>query len=110
VLALVRLLAGVCPRMDCQRAPLDEALATSRVVARIGALVCVDSVVALEVRFAVEALLTVSAIHDAPVAGDSKATHLATLGPVARKRARGGLVVNKLKEFHDAPWCLSTCR
>lgn len=57
VLALMRLLAGVSADVDSQGASLDEALATARNRARVGTLVGVDSVMALKIRLAVEALL-----------------------------------------------------
>lgn len=56
VLALVRLLAGVSSDVNSQGAALDEALATAGNRARVRALVGVDSVVALKIRLAVEAL------------------------------------------------------
>lgn len=57
VLALMRLLASVSSDVNSQGAALDEALATTGNRARVRALVGVDSVVALKIRLAVEALL-----------------------------------------------------
>ena len=58
----MRLFAGVGADMHSQGAPLDERLAASAVVARVGSLVGVYPVVSLEVRLAVEALFTMSGI------------------------------------------------
>jgi hypothetical protein len=81
MLAVVRLLAGVCTGVDSQGAPLDEALAAVWVVAFVRPLVRVYPIVALQVGLAVEALAT-------PV-------------PVALKGAsRGRFVVNNLHDFH----------
>lgn len=49
MLALVRLLASVCPDVYCESAPLDEALPTSRGVARVWPLVGVDTIMSLQV-------------------------------------------------------------
>lgn len=57
VLALVRLLTGVSADVNSQSAALDEALVTAGDGAGVGALVAVDSVVALKIRLAIEALL-----------------------------------------------------
>lgn len=56
MLALVRFLARVGADVYGQRAPLDEALSTSRCCAGVWSLVGVNAVVSLQVRFAVEAL------------------------------------------------------
>jgi hypothetical protein len=56
MLALVRLLACMSSDVDGKCAPLDEALATVRSHARIRSLICVYSVVSLEVRFPIKAL------------------------------------------------------
>lgn len=47
VLALVRLLAGVCPNMNSQSTSLDEALPTSWGRTRVGTLIGVDSIMPL---------------------------------------------------------------
>jgi hypothetical protein len=49
VLALVRLLPGVCPDMNGEGAALDEALATAWRRARVGSLIRVYPVVPLEI-------------------------------------------------------------
>jgi hypothetical protein len=56
VLTLVRLLAGVRSDMDCERAPLNEALSATRGVAGVWALIGVYPVMSLQVRLSVEAL------------------------------------------------------
>lgn len=60
VLALMGLLASMGADVNCQGAALDEALATARDGASVGALVGVDSVVSLKIRLAVEGLSSVS--------------------------------------------------
>jgi hypothetical protein len=57
VLALMGLLARVCADVHGQGTPLDEALATSRGCTSVRTLVCVNAVVPLQVRLAVEALV-----------------------------------------------------
>jgi hypothetical protein len=57
VLALVRLLAGMCSDVDSQGTSLDEALSTSRCHARVWALIGVNSVMSLKIRLPVEALV-----------------------------------------------------
>jgi hypothetical protein len=56
VLAVMRLLARVRTDVHGQCTSLDEALAAACRGAGIGALIRVDAVVSLQVRFAVEAL------------------------------------------------------
>lgn len=56
VLALVRLLAGMCANVHRQGASLDEALATAGRCTSVGSLVGVNAVVSLQVGLAVEAL------------------------------------------------------
>lgn len=104
MLAVVRLLAGVCTGVDGQRAPLDEALAAVWVVAFVRPLVRVYPIVALQVRLAVEALWLGGVSYlviAAAAARGSQCTHLTTPIPVALKGAsRGRFVVNNLHDFH----------
>jgi hypothetical protein len=104
MLAVVRLLAGVCAGVDSQGTPLDEALAAVRVVALVRALVCVYPIMPLQIRLAVEALWVASATSSSPPPPKSPlrmCTHLATTVPVALEGARrGGFVVNNLHDFH----------
>jgi hypothetical protein len=57
MLALVWLLACVGSDVDGQSAALDEALPAARRRTRVRTLICVYSVVSLEIRLAVEALI-----------------------------------------------------
>ena len=52
----MRLIASVCSAVDSQRAALDEGLLAGLIVAGVGSLVRVDTVVPLQVGLAVEAL------------------------------------------------------
>jgi hypothetical protein len=56
MLALVRLLTGVSADVDSQGTSLNEALATARGGTSIRPLICVNSIMSLQVRLAVEAL------------------------------------------------------
>lgn len=50
------LLAGVGPDMNGQGAPLDKTLAAVGLVAGVRSLICVDTMMALQIRLAIEAL------------------------------------------------------
>lgn len=52
----MRLVTGVGSTVHSQGAALDERLVAGGVITCIGTLVCMDSIVSLEVRLAVEAL------------------------------------------------------
>lgn len=52
----MRLVTGVGPTVYSQSAALDECLVAGFVMTGIGTLVCMDSIVALEVGLAIEAL------------------------------------------------------
>lgn len=56
MLTLVRLLTSVRTNVDCQCTALNETLATSGCSTRVRSLVCVYTVMSLQVRLAVEAL------------------------------------------------------
>lgn len=56
VLALMRLLASVSTDVNSECASLDEAFATTRCHARIWSFICVDSIMSLKIRFAIETL------------------------------------------------------
>jgi hypothetical protein len=98
MLAVVRLLAGVCAGVYCQGAPLDEALATFGVVALVRPLVCVYPIMSLQIRLAVEALVMGELIcrrHRC------ESTHLATCFPITQKGASlVGFVVDNLHDLH----------
>lgn len=70
--------------VDGESRALDEALSTAGDGAGVRALIGVNSVVSLKIRLAVEALVA--------------------RVPVALKGTSGGLVVDKLKEFHCEGW------
>jgi len=57
MLAVVRLLASVCTSMYGQGASLDKALAAVLMVALVRPFVCVDAIMSLQIRLAVEALV-----------------------------------------------------
>lgn len=52
----MRFLAGVCPDVNGQGATLDKTLAAVGLVAGVRSLICVDAVMSLQVRLAIEAL------------------------------------------------------
>lgn len=52
----MRFLAGVGPDVNGQRTPLDKTLAAVGLVAGVRSLISVDTMMSLQVRFAVEAL------------------------------------------------------
>lgn len=54
--ALVRLLASVCPDVDGEGAPLDEAFVAAGGAACVRPLIGVNTEVSLQVRLAIEAL------------------------------------------------------
>lgn len=56
MLALMRLLTSVSTDVYSQGASLNEALPTSRCHTRIWTFICVDSIMSLKIRFAIEAL------------------------------------------------------
>lgn len=80
MLALVRLLTGVCSDVDSQGASLDEALPTAWGRARVRSLIGVNSIMSLQVRLAIEALV-------------------ARL-PVTLERASRRLILNKFQKLH----------
>lgn len=80
MLALVRLLTSVCSDVNSQGASLDEALATARGGARVRSLIGVNSIMSLQVRLAIEALV-------------------ARL-PVTLERASRRLILNKFQKLH----------
>lgn len=53
---MVRLLAGMGANVHRQRAPLDEALPATLLVASVRSLLGVDAMMSLQIRFAIEAL------------------------------------------------------
>ena len=57
--ALMRFLAGMCSIVDRQGTLLDEGFAAAMHVTYVRPLICVDAVVPLQVRTAVETLLAV---------------------------------------------------
>jgi hypothetical protein len=54
VLALMWLFTSVSTDVNSQRTPLNEALAATWGHARVRSLICVDSIMSLEIRFSVE--------------------------------------------------------
>jgi hypothetical protein len=100
MLALMRLLACVCTDVDGQGAPLDEALHASGRQARIWALVCVDAVMSLEIRLAVEALPMLSACGNRKQKRRGWRTYLGAGVPIALEGASRRLILNELHEFH----------
>ena len=70
------LLASMCSDVDRQGTPLDEGLAAV-IVTYVRPLICVDAVVPLQVRLAVEALPAVS-VTESKTAG--RDTHLFAVG------------------------------
>ncbi len=53
---MVRLLAGMGANVHRERAPLDEALPATLLVASVRSLLGVDAMMSLQIRFAIEAL------------------------------------------------------
>lgn len=56
MLALVRLLASMCPNMNCESTPLNEALTAAWCHTGVRPLIGVDAIMPLKVRLAVKAL------------------------------------------------------
>ena len=52
----MRLLAGMCPRMDRQRTTLDKALIAVLDGTMVGALIRMYAIMSAEIRFAIERL------------------------------------------------------
>lgn len=101
VLTLVRLLTGVSANVDSEGAALDEALATAGDRARVGALVGVDSVMALKIRLAVEALYGNKRLAWVMKwLSAQESAYLVTRVPVALEGTSGRLVLDKFKKLH----------
>ncbi len=98
----MRLLAGVSADVNSQGAALDEALAATGNRARVGALVGVDSVMALKIRLAVEALLGEESLALKEVVSSSidGRAYLVARVPVALEGTGGRLIFDEFEELH----------